>query len=115
MPKQRCVWHATEQLYRRVWRDGLRKSQARQWMRQLGQIIHYPKGGLQDSQAKVAALINQLWEHGLPHGARYLEGAASYLFTDPEQPDDNYSAKPFCTIASLYHLALCLGKRSRVS
>ncbi len=87
VPKQRCVWHATEQLYRRVWRDGLRKDQARQWMRQLGQIIHYPQGAVQDSHAKVAALIDQLWEHDLPHGARYLEGAAPYLFTYREQPD----------------------------
>jgi len=85
--KQRCVWHATEQLYRNLWEDGLNRTRARKWMRELGQIIYYPKGTVRDSHIKVSVLINQLRERGLSHGALYLEGAAPYLFTYREQPD----------------------------
>jgi hypothetical protein len=87
VPKQRCVWHVVRQLYQKLWQDGLNKPQARVWMKELGKIIYYPTGTVQDSHTRVSALIDQLRKRNLFHGAQYLEGAAPDLFTYREQPD----------------------------
>ena len=86
-PQQRCRWHLVGQLYRHLWEDGLNKRQARTWMDRLQRILHHPAYSVPRARAEVKALILQLGELGLDHGAVYLAGAEPYLFTYRQQPD----------------------------
>jgi len=85
--KQRGVWHLVRQLYWPLWRDGLGKSQAEPWMKQLGKIMYHPNQDVQDTRAELKELIRQLSEKGLHQGAAYLAAATPYAFTYREHPD----------------------------
>ena len=98
VPKQRCRWHLVTQLYRALWRDGLRKTQADVWMGKLGKIMYHPDCPVQHSRHDLMALIAELRQQNLTHGAYYLAAAEPYAFTYREHPDgmffDERTAEP---------------------
>lgn len=103
IPKQRGIWHLVRQLYMPLWRDGLRKEQAKDWMRQLGKLLYHPEHDVQETKAQLKDLIRRLSKEGLSHAATYLAAAVPHVFTYRERPDgilDEDSTTGSCAIRS---------------
>mgnify|MGYP006987902894 CR=1 FL=1 len=86
-PKQRGIWHLIHQLYWPLWRGGLGRSQARIWMKRLGEIICDSDQDVQQAKAELQKLISQLTSESLDSAAAYLSEAMPYVFTYRERPD----------------------------
>ena len=103
VPKQRCVWHLVTQLYRTLWRDGLRKPQSRMWTESLSQIMYHPEGDVESSRRELKGLIVQLAQHNLKYAANYLKAAEPYAFAYRQHPDgmffeeSNGEARAICS------------------
>jgi hypothetical protein len=103
VPKQRCLWHLIGQIYLPLREDGLNKSQARVWMKELYEILFCNEDPVSRTRARLHGLILRLQEDGYRHGARYLARAEPRVLTYRQQPDgmffDEWRLRP-CAICA---------------